>query len=172
MISIKTAFLAIFFLFACLPSGKSRLSLPVSSLLAEAAYAPDAWKKDMLNKVNALRSKGCRCGRRFMPPAPALRWNDELEKSAMGHAADMYRNNFMDHTGSNGSSIGKRATKAGYEWSSLAENVAWGQQSVDEVMQSWTESPGHCVNIMSKSYRDFAAARQGVFWVQEFGRNE
>lgn len=169
MPSMKITFACSLFLLCCLPVGKSSRSLPIPHNFAESDTAPDTWKKDMLDQVNRLRSKGCRCGRKQMPPVPALAWNDQLEKSAETHAADMHRNNFMGHRGSNGSNIGKRADKAGYKWRAVAENVAWGQGSVEEVMLDWKDSPGHCINLMSKSYRDFGAARKGSYWVQEFG---
>ncbi len=148
--------------------------LPSTSFWSPAPdFHPDnpleVWKQDMLNKVNLLRSKGCHCGRKYMPPAPPLTWNKQLEKSAEAHAADMFYNKFLGHRGSNGSSNSKRADEAGYRWQFIAENIAWGQTSVDEVLQGWKCSPEHCLNMMSKSYRDFAAARQGNYWVQEFG---
>jgi uncharacterized protein YkwD len=165
---MKRVFFFFCFLHVCLPIGKSSFSYTDVPVISSA---PDQWKQDMLNKVNLLRSKGCHCGRKYMPPVVVLKWNEKLEKSAQAHASDMFRNNFIGHSGSNGSSIGKRADRAGYQWMAVAENVAWGQETVEEVILSWKDSPGHCINMMSKSYRDFAAARQGMYWVQEFGRD-
>lgn len=122
----------------------------------------------MLNRVNLLRSKGCHCGRRYMPPVPPLVWNDQLEKSAATQVQDMYRHHFISHRGSNGSSPGKRVTKTGYQWHTVGENAASGQESVEEVMQDWKKSSTHCLIMMDKSYRDFGAALQGAYWVQVF----
>lgn len=35
----------------------------------------------------------------------------------------------------------------------VAENIAWGQNSEEEVCRAWMNSPGHRTNIMSKRYR-------------------
>lgn len=56
--------------------------------------------------------------------------DDRLRSAAYGHAEDMAANDFFDHTGSGGSTIGTRATAAGYQWTSLGENIAAGQGRV------------------------------------------
>lgn len=131
--------------------------------------APDLWKKDMLDRVNLLRSKGCHCGRKYMPPAPPLRWNDRLEKAAARHANDMKRHDFFSHKGSNGSGIGDRAERAGYRWQSVAENIAWNYDTVADAVLGWKDSPGHCRSMMSKAYREMGAAQVDAYWVQLFG---
>ena len=40
----------------------------------------------------------------------------------------------------------------GLGFSSVAENIAWGQSTPESVMNSWLWSPGHRANIMSFSY--------------------
>jgi uncharacterized protein YkwD len=40
----------------------------------------------------------------------------------------------------------------GLRFSAAAENIAYGQRSAQEVMNSWMNSPGHKANILSKSY--------------------
>ena len=54
-----------------------------------------AFRSDMLQRVNAIRAEGCRCGDRLMPPAPPLKWNNQLAQAALGHARDMETNNFL-----------------------------------------------------------------------------
>jgi uncharacterized protein YkwD len=62
-------------------------------------------------------------------------------------------------------------TDAGYEWSGAAENIAEGQSSAEDVMQTWLASPGHCGNIMG----DYAHIGIGHYygdrdvWTQNFG---
>lgn len=135
-----------------------------------AGSAPDATKQEMLDQVNRLRASGCNCGRKYMPPVKPLTWNLRLEKAALAHAKDMEINDFFDHHGSNGSSVGDRADKAGYAWQSVGENIAWGYGSFKETLLGWKDSPGHCRNIMNPSYTEMGVASTGDFWVQDFGR--
>lgn len=62
----------------------------------------------MLEKVNRLRSKGCKCGSEFMPPVQQLKWNTHLELAAKNHAQDMYDKNYFDHISPTGSIAIKR----------------------------------------------------------------
>ena len=143
--------------------------MPSANLPEISSLAPDLWKQDMLDQVNLLRSKGCHCGRKYMPPAPPLRWNGKLEKTASAHASDMERHHFIGHESSNGNSIGDRANQAGYRWMAVGENVAWGHESVSEVVLGWKSSPGHCRNMMSGGFSEMGAAKLDLFWVQVFG---
>ncbi|KNE54747.1 hypothetical protein AMAG_00706 [Allomyces macrogynus ATCC 38327] len=98
-----------------------------------------------------------------------------LIKSCVSHAADMAEHTFMDHKGSNGSTPASRATKAGYSWGFIAENVAQGQKTIAAVMDAWMHSQGHRDNILSGTAVDFAAAYAQsdagtLYWVQCFGK--
>ena len=128
------------------------------------------FQNDMLAYVNALRTKGCKCDGVQMPLVPALKWNKLLENSSIRHGKDMLTNNFFSHTGSDGSSMSKRATDAGYKWSALSENIAWGYKSLPSVIDGWVKSGGHCRNIMSATYTEMGAAKAGDYWVQDFGK--
>lgn len=124
----------------------------------------------MLEEVNALRAEGCRCGGRWMPPAPALQWNGKLEQAALRHAGDMADNGFFGHRGSDGSTMSARASQAGYNWRAVAENIAWGYPDAASVVAGWKDSPGHCENMMSRDYAEMGAARKGEYWVLDLGR--
>ena len=82
----------------------------------------------------------------------------------------------MSHAGSDGSSPGDRATRAGYRWKTVGENVAFGQPTAERVVASWLASAHHCANIMDPDYTDmgigFAAdSRDAVpYWSQVFGK--
>ncbi|MEH6582748.1 MAG: CAP domain-containing protein [Halioglobus sp.] len=135
-------------------------------------------EQSMLNAVNAFRAQTRSCGSRgSFPAAPAVSWNCDLKKAALGHSMDMANNDFFDHTGSDGQSMSYRATQAGYIWSALGENIAAGFPSVSTAMQGWIDSPGHCVNLMGSSFTNMGSAKisnnssyYGVYWTQVFGR--
>ncbi|WP_238987417.1 CAP domain-containing protein [Roseovarius dicentrarchi] len=93
-----------------------------------------------------------------------------LGRAAAGHARDMAQNGFFSHTGSNGSGIGDRARAVGYGFCFIAENIAQGQSSVDEVMTGWMNSTGHRRNILSEGAREYALVREGDIWVMMLGR--
>jgi uncharacterized protein YkwD len=131
---------------------------------------PAKWRDDMLTEVNALRKKGCKCpdGVNY-PPAPLLKRNTKLDKSANAHAADMNKHDFFSHTGSDGSKFSTRFTRAGYEWSNAAENIAYNYASVPAVVKGWRESAGHCHNMMNPTYKEIGSGKVGAYWVQDLG---
>jgi uncharacterized protein YkwD len=126
-------------------------------------------KTVLLQLVNDARKKGCNCGNTYYVPAPALVWNDQLEKAAYNHSNDMFRNKYFSHTGSDGSGSGERINDAGYSWRFYAENIAQGYPTEKEVVAGWLSSSGHCSNIMSKNYKEMGVARVGDYWTQDFG---
>ena len=69
-----------------------------------------------------------------------IRYSPQLEAVAAAHANDMASQGYFSHTGANGSSIGDRTTGQGYKWCVVAENIARGQQSLEEVMAGWKAS--------------------------------
>ncbi|MCL2600252.1 MAG: CAP domain-containing protein [Treponema sp.] len=78
-----------------------------------------------------------------------LIWHETLAYAAREHSADMYRNNFMGHTGSDGSTVAQRVERAGIaNWRSISENVARGQNTPETVVAAWMNSPGHRANIL------------------------
>ena len=96
-----------------------------------------------------------------------------LEEVAKNHASDMAANDFLDHTGSDGSRPSDRATRAGYTWQRIAENVAAGQVRAEDVAATWLESPGHCANLMDPrhtetgiAYAVNASGSRAIYWAQ------
>ena len=97
--------------------------------------------------------------------APPLAMNAQLLDAARLHSGDMFTNQFQGHNGSDGSTLGQRATASGYPWSSLGENVFSYSKSVwyghagfnvdwgngPGGMQS---PPGHRENIANASFRE------------------
>ena len=165
---MKTMPTVLLFALALLACSKPDLASPADEPVATEESGGLA--SQMLAEVNALRESGCRCGTRWMPPAPALSWNTQLANAARRHAGDMQRNDFFNHRGSDGSDMAQRIEEAGYQWQTIAENIAWGHPDVASVVQAWKESPGHCENMMNSQYSEMGAARAGAYWVQDLGR--
>ncbi len=125
-------------------------------------------KSLLLQLINDVRKKGCKCGDTWYPAAPALTWNSQLEQAALVHSNDMYANNYFSHAAKDGSKAGNRIDDAGYRWKTYGENIAFGYRSEREVVRGWIRSPGHCKNIMVKGFKEMGVARVGDFWTQVF----
>lgn len=123
----------------------------------------------LLKLVNQVRATGCNCGATAMPSVPALTWSNQLALAASNHSKDMNKNKFFDHTSSNGMTLGDRVSATGYKWRTIAENIAYGQKDEQAVINSWLNSEGHCKNIMSASYKEMGAAKESIYWTQDFG---
>jgi uncharacterized protein YkwD len=146
------------------------INLSAVENINQPANNDEYFKTEMLKLVNQIRSEGCQCGKRYMPPAPPLVWNAKLAKAAKSHAKDMNTNKFIGHRGSNGSKISERISSADYKWRAVGENVSWGPRTVEGAVLGWKDSPSHCITLMSASYKEMGAASDGKFWVQDFGQ--
>ncbi|MFD6888197.1 CAP domain-containing protein [Streptomyces sp. NPDC059957] len=124
--------------------------------------APSGAPAEVLALVNKERATvGC----------PALTVNEKLTKAAQDHSEDMAAHSNMSHTGSDGSDPGQRITRAGYQWSTYAENVAYGYPTAAQVMEGWMNSPGHKRNILDCDVKEIGIglAQPGQYWTQDFG---
>jgi uncharacterized protein YkwD len=137
---------------------------------------PDAGKA-LLAAVNAARATARTCGTRHFAAAPPLAWNDMLGNAALAHSIDMAENRYFRHEGTDGSEVGDRAHRAGYQWRRIGENIASGLGTPQEAMAGWLGSPGHCANIMHPGFTEMGAAYAinpasetgTVYWTQAFG---
>ena len=130
----------------------------------------------VLEYTNSTRAAQQDCGVNGIKNSVGpLQLNEILSIAAQGHAEDMAANNFMAHEGSDGSSPSQRADRAGYRGRGVGENVARGYETPAAVVQGWTDSDGHCSNMMNGSYSEIgigyaASPSTGEeFWVQLFG---
>ena len=147
-----------------------------------AAAAPDdaaAVSHRVLELINEARRQVRRCGRKKFTATTSLKQDAALERAALAHAQDMAANSHMGHKGPDGSMPPDRATRAGYAWVSIAENVAAGQTTAEEVVNTWLASPGHCANLMDPRYSDTGVAyavnptaEKGIYWAQVFAAPE
>jgi len=132
------------------------------------------FEREFLEDINHIRQKGCNCGVNYMPPAPPIVWNHNLEIAAKEHAHDMAEKNYFSHTSKDGRNLEDRVVQAGYYFKgyrsfAVGENIAMGQQSIAEVMQGWFKSEGHCKNLMNPAFKDVGIALYNDYWVQDFG---
>ncbi|MCB5169080.1 CAP domain-containing protein [Streptomyces bambusae] len=127
---------------------------------ASAASATTAAER-VVALVNKERAKvGCK----------AVKANKKLTTAALKHSKDMAAHRTMSHTGSDGSDPGQRITRAGYQWRTYGENVAYGYTTSTKVMKGWMNSPGHKRNILNCAFKEIGVARAqpGNYWTQVF----
>jgi uncharacterized protein YkwD len=102
-----------------------------------------------------------------------LKLSRTLCQSAADHAGDMAKHHKLDHKGSDGSTVADRAKRKGYAFVRVGENIAKGQKSVEQVMDTWMKSPGHRANILA-DYTEMGAAQAeddngDLYWCVNFG---
>jgi uncharacterized protein YkwD len=122
----------------------------------------------LLKLINEKRTAGCKCGTTVMPPVPAVTWNNLIASAASAHSKDMNANKFFAHESSSGKTTGYRLITAGYNWKSYTENLASGFTTEQAVVDGWLASEGHCKNLMSSLVKETGAAREGIYWTQDF----
>ena len=147
------------------------------SAIPSFAQSNKQFKQEFLESINRTRQKGCTCGTTRMPAVAPIVWNDLLEDAAYSHAKDMARYNYFSHTSKDGRSSSDRIMAAGYGFNGFktylaGENIAFGQQSIAEVMAGWFKSEGHCKNLMNPGFKEVGVARVKDYWVQDFGGRE
>lgn len=129
----------------------------------------DKVRQQMLARVNTVRKEA---GLR------PVRGNARLDRAAQGHAEDMLARGFFAHESPSGDTVLQRSQAAGYLSRAVGENIAFGQISVAEVMETWMDSPGHRKNILTGVFTElgtglaFGRDKDGkyqVYWVQNFG---
>jgi uncharacterized protein YkwD len=140
---------------------------------AVPAAPPTMSAQRALQLVNDVRARGTRCGSRAFAPAPPVTLSGTLAGVAYGHATDMAQHNYFEHEDLAGHSPADRVRAVGYREKLVGENIAYGPQTTEEVVQGWLDSPGHCENIMDPRFAQMGiaaaagqATRHGLYWVQ------
>ncbi|MFC7896596.1 CAP domain-containing protein [Streptomyces sp. NPDC057381] len=141
------------------PSGTGSGSGPGSG--SGGSGGPEAQVLSLVNEERA--AAGC---------APVTA-NARLTRAADDYSDVMASSGVMSHTGPDGSTMTTRVEAAGYQWSTLGENIARGQADAASVMESWMNSPGHRANILNCSFEELGVGVHfgdgGPWWTQNFG---
>lgn len=110
--------------------------------------------------------------------------NPLLSAAAQKHAEAMASGNFFDHNNPlTGTDPFERIIAEGYSGQRLAENIAAGDDTPQNVVAGWMNSPGHRINILTPEFTEIGAgyafdandsypqAEQAYhhYWVQTFG---
>lgn len=123
--------------------------------------------QDVLSLVNAERQK---------QGLSSLTLSSKLTAVANEKARDMAVNNYFSHTSPTYGSPFQMLQQYGIQYRTAGENIAAGQRTPQEVMNSWMNSSGHRANILNSSYTEigigyYAGGSYGTEWVQLFTGN-
>jgi uncharacterized YkwD family protein/spore coat assembly protein SafA len=83
---------------------------------------------------------------------PALKPHWELSRVARYKSVDMRDKNYFSHTSPTYGSPFDMIKAFGLSYSAAGENIAAGQTTAKQVVQSWMSSTGHRQNILNKNY--------------------
>lgn len=101
----------------------------------------------------------------------ALVLDERLTQAAAAHARDLVRRGTLGHRGSDGSTLGQRVTRAGYNWSTVAENLALTTAASPRgVVALWMKSRGHRKNLLNREVTQMGLAHIRTIWVLVLAR--
>lgn len=129
--------------------------------------APSTEAEQVLKLVNDERAKA------GLKP---LKMSEELRSIANLKSRDMADKNYFDHNSPTYGSPFQMLQDFGVHYRAAGENIAAGQRTPQEVMNSWMNSSGHRANILNASFTElgvgyYQGGSYGVYWTQLFTGN-
>lgn len=148
---------------AALMAGCVPIPIPVSAAQVAATEAP------LVRTTPAIASfdrqfAALRTAQGLQP----LRSNAGLDAVALAHSRDMAAQGYLAHVNKSGRNAQARVRAAGVTNCGIGENIAQGQDSVEEVVAAWLASPGHRRNMLNRNYESYGIGRQGDTWTLVF----
>lgn len=114
--------------------------------LANAPAQTSSIEQQVIDLVNQERRRnGCNVNLTLSP---------KLSAAANRHSSDMALHDIFSHTGSDQSTLVTRVQSAGYVYSWLAENIAAGYKTPQDVVNAWIRSTGHHANMVNCNLRE------------------
>lgn len=168
------------------------ISTPTQSTDTTSSINSQFTQQSYLDAINNARAIGRSCGSYgYFGAVSALSWNDNLYSASNEHSQDMADTSNFSHTGSNtssdttaqalnlgtGSTLRDRLEYNGYEnKKTWGENIAAGNSTLDETIDQWLTSDGHCANMMSPDFTEVGmshaenpSSEYRHYWTQTFG---
>lgn len=128
-------------------------TVPADQVIKESKVVLESKPPLLAIERNIVKHTNTERARHGLPP---LQVDSQLMQQTRQHAMWMATRRVMQHTSA-----------------AVAENIAAGQRSPDEVVRDWMNSPGHRSNILGSQYKRIGvAAYRGadgqVYWCQQF----
>lgn len=104
---------------------------------------------------------------------PPLQADWQLARVARYKSMDMRDKNYFSHQSPTYGSPFSMMKNFGISYRTAGENIAAGQQTPQEVVTAWMNSPGHRANILNKSFTHIGVGyakggSYGHYWTQMF----
>lgn len=102
-----------------------------------------------------------------------LSHNWQLSRVARYKSKDMIEKNYFSHVSPVYGSPSNMMKNFGISFRASGENIAYGQRTPKEVMETWMNSSGHRQNILSSNYSQIGvgvtiAPNGQIYWTQMF----
>lgn len=156
--------------------GKSRKLAGIASIFVSLAFfagigiadAAEFTGEEVIPLINQSRSEA---------GASALLKNAKLTQAATAKANDMFKRQYFAHVGPDGNGPSYWIDQAGYDWTAIGENIAYGYKTAASVHEGFMNSAGHRKNILNSKYEHVGVAAVGgtyqgrslMMVVEEFG---
>jgi len=152
------------------------LGVLASAARSEGVCPADLEPQQLLQAVNAVRAQARVCGARSWPAVPALQWDERLASSAQLFAQELAQRDSLSHEGKAARSLRERLRASAYSARMAGENLAAGLETLQDTVDQWLSSPGHCENLMQADFADMGLAcasgpgRYQTYWVLHMAR--
>ncbi len=149
--------------------GAAALSfLLVLACAADTASAADLTAENVITLINQSRAEA------GLSPLTA---NPKLARAAENKAMDMFEQQYFAHVGPDGRTPEDWINDAGYNWTHIGENIAYGYNTAETVHNAFMNSQGHRENILGEKYEHVGVAaisgryegNSVIMVVEEFG---
>jgi uncharacterized YkwD family protein len=142
------------------------INIPTTTSTSNVPTDIRALETEVIRLVNVERAKVGRS---------ALTENSELSRIARIKSNDFIKNNYFSHTSPTYGSPFDMLKSFGITFTAAAENIAKGQGTAADAMNSWMNSSGHRANILNSTYNQIGVgvardSKGNLFWTQLFIR--
>lgn len=119
---------------------------------------------EVIKLVNDERTKAGR---------PSVTENNELSSIARLKSEDFIKNNYFSHNSPTYGTPFDMMRQFGINFTAAAENIASGQKTAEEVMETWMNSSGHRANVLNSTYNQIGVgvardSNGNLYWTQMF----
>ena len=129
--------------------GKVEVREPVSAPQRRSGVPVRLSAESLLDAMNRERAS------RGLSP---LRLNPQLSLAAEDRIDDMFAKRYFDHVAPDGMQPFVWATKRGYDYRTIGENLAVGYRSSAMTVDGWMHSDGHRRNILGPRFDEIGIA--------------
>ena len=120
-------------------------TLALLALCAAALFADGIAPDSVLRLANRERARA---------GIPVLRHSLPLARAAQAKADDMARRGYFSHDTPDGRTPWDFVRAEGYRYTSVAENLAAGQRTIEALERGWLRSAPHRANIRNRAFAE------------------